>query len=208
MKLTHGWILMGCLACMISLGCSDDDKSRTVLDTEKWVGGACTCEGDGCEILGIPMPVPAEGTTANLIGCDNLPDIDGSAKVCLRTIDEVLKDIAPPVYFPAGYCAISAVGCTPADPKGESTCETIRYGNVDKLTKCPAGTTLLEGVFDYKILGNDLVITNKTCVKNCNTDADCNVAGEVTCIDDDGAHYCYNEKNFKFMNRGHSTKEF
>ena len=204
MKLNHGWILMGCLTCLISLGCSDDDQSRTVLDTEKWVGAPCICKGTGCEILGIPMPVPTNGLAADLVGCDNIPENEGSAKVCLRTIPQEAADIAPPAYFPAGYCTLSAVGCQ----GDESICSMVRYGDESKMSSCPKGTSLLESTFDYSILGMDVVITNKTCAKNCNTNDDCNGDGEISCIEADGAKFCYNEKNFEFMNRGYSATVF
>ena len=71
-----------------------------------------------------------------------------------------------------------------------------------------AGTTLLESVFDYSLMGKQTVITNKICAKNCETNADCNEAGEVECIEKDNAKFCYNRKNFEFMNRGYSVKQF
>jgi hypothetical protein len=42
-------------------------------------------------------------------------------------------------------------------------------------------------------------LTNKTCTKMCNTDADCNTAGEVSCLEKNGVKICQNAKNFEFM---------
>ena len=207
MKLHHGLLLMGLLAGLVSLPACYDEQKNTIVDKDKWIGAPCTCEGNGCDIFGVPLPVPTvEGTTATLIGCENVEPMDnGSRQVCLRTIPAEMATTAPPVYFPAGYCTLSAVGCS----GDEDMCKLASYGNVDTMTSCPAGTSMLISTFDYTLLKQfPVVIVNKTCVKTCETDDDCNVAGEVSCMEHEGHKFCYNEKNFEFMNRGSHSIQF
>ena len=206
MKLHHGLLLIGLLASTFGLSACQDEKA-TIVEKDHWIGAPCTCEGNGCDIFGVPLPVPSEGTTANLIGCDNLEEtqIPGARKVCLRTIPAEMAMTAPPVYFPAGYCTLSAVGCT----GDEDMCKLASYGNVDEMTSCPVGTTRIKSTFDYTLLKDfPVVITNITCAKNCESDDDCNMAGEVSCIEDHGNKFCYNAKNFEFMNRGFHTTQY
>ena len=202
------------LASSMSLvACSDDDKNEnegdpSVRSIDKWIGSPCSCEGSGCQALGIPLPTPTEGK-GTIKGCDNvdLAGIEGAKLVCLQTIDaSKFEALAPPTYFPEGYCAISAVGCEYADevnengePKKTNMCGTAAYGEVGSFTKCPTGSVMIESVFNYGIVGSKSVITNKTCAKACNSDKDCNESGEMSCLDRNGVKFCYNESNFEFM---------
>ena len=165
----------------------------TVSTETQWIGAPCRCTGDSnqCTMLSIPLP-----TGKPIEGCDNVPakDFPAAELVCLTTIDEVYASVAPPTYFPAGYCSLSAVNC-----EGASVCSMVSYGDVDALVACPKGSALLESVFEYTIMKEVVTITNKTCVKNCRTDADCNKDGEISCLNKKGAKFCYNEKNFDFM---------
>jgi hypothetical protein len=207
MKLNH-WFWAGIMAgALLAAGCSDDDGEKndnaggenTVVDTQNWIGNACSCESstaDECEMMGVPLPSPkGEG---KITGCDNVDAsaIAGGANVCLRTITGAAALVAPETYFPQGYCAISAVGC-----EGSKTvCEMVNYGDVKTMVSCPAGSTLLESKFSFKILASSVIITNKTCARNCNTNADCNEAGEMTCMQLDKAKFCYNQKNLDMKN--------
>ena len=205
MKLRHGCLILGLLTGLMTISC-DDDETATIITKDNWIGNACTCTGAGCAIFEVPLPVPDLSIgPAEVKGCENVEaNIEGAVSVCLRTIPKEMATTAPPVYFPDGYCTLSAVGCT-----GDAgMCEIASYGDVDKMTSCPKGTTLLESVFDYSLMGKQTVITNKICAKNCETNADCNEAGEVECIEKDNAKFCYNRKNFEFMNRGYSVKQF
>jgi hypothetical protein len=168
---------------------------KTINTQDQWIGAPCSCSGSGCEAMGVPLPAPTKNATIN--GCDNIdvPTYPGGALACLTTIT---SDLAPAVYFPAGYCAISAVGCKKKSGIGD-LCGTIAYGDASKLTTCPSGSALVESVFDQKILLATHTLTNKTCTKMCNTDADCNTAGEVSCLEKNGVKSCQNAKNFEFM---------
>lgn len=170
------------------------EKAPDPIPETEWIGNACHCEGEGCTVFGIPLPAPTNAAT--IYGCSNvdITDAEGGISVCLQTIPENQAETAPPTYFPAGYCAISAVGC-----EGSSLCSVVAYGDANSMTSCPAGSTLLASTFDYEILGTNATITNKTCVKSCETNEDCNVDGEISCIEKLGAKFCYNEKNFSFM---------
>ena len=220
MKLNK-WLLAGMMAgVLLAAGCSDDDDKNagnsgntpgtntpgtqdeiTVVDTANWIGAACDCESssaDECEMFGVPLPKP-EGN-GKIVGCDNvdISAINGGEKVCLRTIAGTATSVAPETYFPKGYCAISAIGCEGK----KSICDMVRYGDANALTRCPAGSTLLESTFSFNIMGTStVVITNKTCARNCKTDADCNVDGEMTCIQHDKSKFCYNQKNLDMKDK-------
>ena len=202
MKLNK-WLLAGIMAgALLAAGCSDDDDEKndgagggnTVVDTQNWIGNACSCESssaDECEMFGVPLPKPSGN--GKIVGCDNVDaaPIEGGAKVCLRTIEGDAAKVAPATYFPQGYCSISAIGC-----EGGKICQMVAYGDASKMTTCPAGSTLLESRFEFKIIVDNVIITNKTCAKNCKTDADCNVDGGMTCMTKGNAKFCYNQKNF------------
>ena len=205
-------ILMGAL---VAAGCDSDDNDNNgddgnnngdavkTVDTANWIGTACECVGDGCYALDVPLPAPTGN--AMIKGCTNVDAsaIDGGVKVCLRTISEDYKASAPTTYFPQGYCAISSVGC-----KGGSICQMAAYGDAAKMDKCPEGSTLIESIFDYSIMGNNVKITNKTCARSCNTDADCNVDGGMTCMTKGKAKFCYNQKNFDGTTNDYTATPF
>lgn len=187
-------ILLATSLCFAACSDDDDDKDPSVRDIDKWIGSPCTCEGEHCKIGEIQLPAP-QGN-AQIIGCENidLTGIEGGVLACLPTISQQLATTAPPTYFPQGYCTISAVGC-----EGSSVCNLASYGDVEKLNKCPTGSVMITSVFDYPIMDQPSVITNKTCAKTCNTDADCNTAGAMSCIKKGGYRFCYNLSNFEFM---------
>ena len=217
MKLNN-WLLAGMMAgALLAAGCTDDDDNKgnggnapagpqTVVDTPNWIGTACECVGDGCTMLDVPLPAPT--SNAMIRGCAevNASDVEGGVKVCLRTIEERFKETAPTTYFPQGYCAISAVGCEGAG--AESICSMASYGNAAALTRCPAGSTLIESVFDYSIMGKNVKITNKTCARSCKTNADCNEAGEMTCMSKGEVKFCYHQKNFDGTTNNYTVTPF
>jgi hypothetical protein len=189
------------LACEANQVCGVDEagnpacvKNVVPPPETQWIGNACQCEGEGCAVLGIPLPVPQGNGT--IVGCENvdITEAEGGVVACLQTIPKSQAMTAPPTYFPQGYCAISAVGC-----ENSSMCSFVAYGDAENMNSCPHGSTLVASVFNYSIVGTPAKITNKTCVKTCQTDADCNTAGEMTCIEKQGARFCYNVKNFEFM---------
>ena len=200
------WIWAGVMAgVLFAAGCSDDDDeggTLNVVDTAKWIGHDCQCVGDGCTASGVPLPSPTGN--AMVTGCTavDASDIAGGDKVCLRTIGENFKLVAPTTYFPEGYCSISAVGCEPLEPNAESICGQASYGDVTAMNRCPVGSTLIEFTFDTEIMYKKVRITNKTCARSCNTDADCKQMrekdGDLTCMQKGKAKFCYNEKNFVF----------
>ena len=189
---------------LCEFGC--DDESHACKDApdpeikEKWIGSTCTCEGEGCKLEGIPLPAPAENGTIQ--GCDNVEtDIPGAANVCLRTVPNEYGTITPPLYFPAGYCALASSECT-----GSDFCSSLNFGDVSKMTSCPKGSTLLEATFHYSIVGQASTITTKICAQSCLSDTDCH--GEMKCITKDSAHFCYDESNFEFMDEGYTATSF
>lgn len=186
-------------ACDKSQVCGTDEAGKPACVTPpppetNWIGNGCVCEGEGCAMMDIPLPVPTKNGV--IVGCENvsIEGTEGGLLACLQTIPKSKATTAPPTYFPDGYCAISAVAC-----EGSGLCSFVTYGDAAALTTCPSGSTLVASVFVYNILGTPATITNKTCVKSCQSDADCNTEGQMTCIEKNGANFCYHEKNFEFM---------
>lgn len=174
-----------------ALTACDDETGSYVNGND--VGSPCSCEGEGCAIGEIPLPHPTKGT---IVGCENvdMTGITGGELVCLQSISQDASNIAPPTYFPQGYCAISAVSCT-----GNTFCAMASYGSVETFDRCPAGHVLIDSTFQYAIMEKDSVIVNKTCVKSCESNADCNGDGEIYCLKREGHRFCYNENNFDFL---------
>lgn len=194
------WMIGSLVAAALFLAaCSDDDNNNAgnenIVSTSNWIGSPCTCEGSGCDILNVPLPSPNEGGVIK--GCENIDatGITGGKLVCIRTIIPDLAAFAPTVYAPKGYCSISAVKAVMDE--NQALAEMANYGDTDTFTTCPAGSAMLESTFDYNLVGSAAVITNKTCVKRCAQDSDCNVDGEMTCLNKDGHQFCYNEENLK-----------
>ncbi len=172
-------------------GGNNNNNSFTPNSEEQWLGAACACDGSKewpCDRVGIPVPSGSPVT-----GCDNVTDVPGAQRICLRTIDEEVKITAPPTLFPEGYCALGAVECT-----GSNLCKMANYGNVDDFISCPEGSALLGTDFDYELMGDPVQIRARTCVKRCNTDADCRPDDQITCIERNNVKFCYNEFNFKY----------
>ena len=171
---------------------------------DKWIGSPCECTPDdpdktnGCMIGTIPLPSPIEGDgiTGSIKGCENLSadGYPGAKVVCFRTISKDSASMAPPVYFPSGYCTLSAVGCD-----GSTFCSTAAYGDVKQMDTCPKGTVMMKAPFNYAIMGDFSKIEDKLCLKSCKEDSDCNPEGEVYCVEREGLKFCYNETNFEFL---------
>lgn len=197
MKLHHITLALLAAASFCAACDSDDDNSSS---KEQWIGAPCHCEGDGCSAVGVPLPAPVIDKNGNLtgtiVGCDNVSvdGIEGARVVCLQNLSEY-ENLAPPTYFPSGYCAISAVSC-----KNNIFCSSAEYGDPTKMNTCPEGTVLIESTFEYNIADMDAAtILNKTCAKACESDADCNVDGEMSCLNKDGHKFCYHEKNIQLL---------
>ncbi len=189
------WAMLGLSLGICAVGCSDDGYTN-----DHGLGAPCTCEGDGCAVMGIPLPVPVNDSTVSgqIVGCENVDTtgMTGGVVACLRTIAGDAAIMAPPVWAPKGYCTYSAVK---TQMENERFAQMATYGDADALTACPKGSTLLESTFDYEIVGQQAVVLNKTCARSCTSDSDCNGDGEMTCITKGNARFCYNEENFKFM---------
>lgn len=157
------------------------------------IGDPCTCEGIGCDAMGVPLPAPIDGL-GKIVGCEKVDatGIEGAKAVCLRTIDAKYSALSPTVYAPKGYCSLSAVS---AEMENETFKQLVEYGDAASFDKCPEGSALLSSTFDYTILMNAAKITNKTCVKLCRDNSDCNVDGEMECLERKGVKFCYNETN-------------
>jgi len=190
-----------CLAAVLGFTACDDDSddnknggstvTPTINNQDMWIGASCECTGDNCETMGIANP-----SGSPISGCMNMPEWEGAQRVCLRTIE--VKEVAPRTKFPQGYCALGAINCT-----GTNLCQFANYGDYDKMTSCPSGSAMLVSEFDYELYGEPAHIKNKTCAKLCETDADCNKDGEISCLSRNGVKFCYND--FTFTDTGEPT---
>ena len=206
-------VAMMAVSALALNSCKDDDDdnggdgtpARTdIVTLDKWIGSPCTCEGEGCTAVGaVAMPYPidtdGDGTPDGTIkGCENIDTKnlpEGSVVACIQSIDPNLSATAPVTYFPQGYCAVAAVGCS-----GSTFCKMARFGDVGKMTSCPAGTVFIAAPFKYTLMNPpEASILDAICAKACNTDADCNQAGEMSCLNKNGHKFCYHEKNFEFL---------
>ncbi|MBQ9394647.1 MAG: hypothetical protein IJU23_03890 [Proteobacteria bacterium] len=190
-------------SALLSAACDSDDEKT------QWIGAPCHCEGAGCEAVGVPLPAPVidkDGNmTGTIVGCDDvsLDGIEGARIVCLQNLT-AHENLAPPTYFPQGYCAISAVSC-----ENNFFCSSAEYGDPTKMTTCPKGTVLIESTFEYDIAGmGDATIFNKTCAKACNSNDDCNTAGDMSCLNKNGHKFCYHEDNIKLLGNNVKYTDF
>ena len=162
--------------------------------TEEWIGASCACEGNGCVTLGVPVP---NGGT--IVGCDNVPtDLTGAELVCLRTY---VGEGGTKTYFANGYCSLMSVACTGSDV----ICTPATMGDHTAMTRCPAGSAMVESTIDVNVIIFDATVSNKTCALRCESDADCRLGetdpvlndapSQYACVDGGTAKFCYDPRN-------------
>jgi hypothetical protein len=161
---------------------------------EDYLGSDCTCEGTGCEQMGVPKP--AGGT---IVGCDGMPEEwPGAAAVCLRSYS---GESANQTYFANGYCSLMATSCT-----GESfICNSATFGEYDNMTACPAGTVMIQDSQHVDVIGLTAEVSNKTCALGCTDSSQCrpgeidpvwsDAAAQYQCVDKGGVRFCYDPRN-------------
>lgn len=190
-------VLASVLMGFVCVSACDDSSDGDASSFASGIGDPCTCENltdeEACALFSIPIPSP-DPEKAKIAGCEavDMTGIEGGKIVCLRTISKEYKAFAPTVYAPKGYCTISAVG---AEMDNDAFKAMTEYGEISSFKACPSGSAMLESKFDYSIMGNAAKITNKTCVKLCDSDADCNTDGDMTCLEKKGVKFCYHETN-------------
>ena len=120
----------------------------------RFLGSACSCEGDGCfDPTTGTIPVPNGGT---IIGCDAMGDLAGAEEVCLRSYEGML---ATNTYFANGFCSLMATQCTGA----ALICDSAVFGVYADMTACPAGKVMISFSQDVSAMGQDATIDNKIC---------------------------------------------
>lgn len=163
-------------------------------DENQWVGSGCTCSGEGCEQMGVPVP---NGGTIS--GCDDVPtDWTGAEKVCLRTYE---GDVANNTYFANGYCSLMAVAC-----EGTALiCNNAVMGDYDNMLECPEGTIMVTDTVLVNVMGSEATIQNKNCVIPCEETGDCredeldpvldNAPTQYECMEKDSIKFCFDPRN-------------
>ena len=182
----------GCVDTGQSAGGDADGDGDT--DEGGWIGAPCSCAGDGCDQMG--MPVPTGGTIS---GCEGVPgDWTGAELACLRTN---ASGVGEPSWFANGFCTVMAVEC-----EGASTiCDGSDVGSFDSMTACPAGSALITGSVELTVMGQTATITSKLCAPSCDDVGECRedetdpaLDGEPSqyeCHELDGARFCYDPRN-------------
>lgn len=163
-------------------------------DAGGWLGAPCTCTGDGCEQLG--MPVPTGGV---IEGCDGVPtDWTGGDLACLRTN---ASGVGPPSWFANGFCALMAVQCEGS----AAICDGGDVGDFDALVACPVGAALITGSAEISVMGQSATLTSKLCAPRCEGAGECReeeadpaldgAASQYTCHALQGVQFCYDPRN-------------
>lgn len=213
MRLASVLTLIMTFAWMAFSGCSPDntDKDRCggdfafidggCVDTsvedpngDGWLGAPCTCTGEDCETMG--MPVPTGGTIA---GCENVPvPWTGAELGCMRTN---ASGIGPESWFANGFCALMAVACDGDD----TLCADGNVGDIAAMTGCPTGSAMISGTGELSVMGMSATLTTELCAPLCETNDDCRVGetdpaldgdpSQYECHELDGVSFCYDPRN-------------
>jgi len=172
----------------------DDDSP---IDKDRWIGSACSCEGDLCTVAG--APTIHRGT---IIGCEAVPkEWPGALLGCMRTSDNMATiEGAPDYYYAKGFCTLIAVNCT----GDEGICNSANRGDFELMISCPEGTAMVTVQEDFFILSLHALIEQKLCVPLCEKNADCRIdeyddvrdePGQYQCLENDGVEFCYDSRN-------------
>jgi hypothetical protein len=173
-------------------GCIDTSATGTDgdADIDNWLGAPCACTGEGCDMMG--MPVPNGGT---ITGCENVPvPWTGAELGCMRTNTSAL---GPESWFANGFCTLMAVDC-----QGDATlCAQATVGDIEAMNDCPVGSAMLSGSGEIETV----TLTTEVCVPLCESDDDCRtgetdpeLGGEPSqyeCYELDGVKFCYDPRN-------------
>lgn len=173
---------------------SDGNTDGDTIDKRNWIGSACSCEGDGCRIAGVPTE--HRGTA---VGCDEVPkDQPGALLGCLQSYE---GDITYNFYYAQGFCTLLSVGDCSGD---ENICLAIPAGDFEAMVSCPKNAVLITLRRELSSQGLHAEFSTKYCAPACDQDADCRVEafddflnepGRYQCIDKDGVKFCYDPRN-------------
>jgi len=175
---------------------ADGDGDDSGAATPKWIGASCSCTGDGCAVMG--MPIPTGGT---ITGCENVPTgVAGTVLACMRSYS---GDTSTSTYFANGYCTLTATKC-----QGNATlCQMAQVGSYDAMTGCPAGSVMLSSSGQLDTPAGSATIDSKMCTASCVKNGDCrdgetdpvfdNEKTQYQCMKKDGKAFCYDPRNLK-----------
>lgn len=160
-------------------GNSDDEDTcdSSCISNDQHIGAACHADGVGADEV--------DYTAGTIVGCDNVPaTFGGCVRACLRSIDPGFSQ--PLVHNPGGYCTLLAIKC-----EGGIACSFAPTpGDFDTCTACPAGYTMEEVVTNAA----GSTITSRSCLKTCETQADCRWRQWDSRFDEWGQYECLQGK--------------
>jgi hypothetical protein len=172
---------------------ADTDVDGNVAQGQ-WIGSACSCTGQGCDQMGVPVP---NGGTIE--GCDDVPtDWTGGDKACMRSYG---GDFANNTYFANGYCSLMATAC-----EGDSLiCDSAVMGDFAAMTECPAGTVMIQDTQEVTVMTATATLQNKNCAITCTGAGQCredevdpvfnDEPTQYECIDKNGVQFCFDPRN-------------
>jgi hypothetical protein len=182
-------------------GCIDTAATDTDVDSDTdadggtggWLGAPCTCEGDDCEFMGMPM-----ANAGTIEGCGGVPlPWTGAILACMRTN---ASGVGPPAWFANGYCTLAAVDCTGS----ETVCNLAQSGSYADMTTCPEDSALVTGTIEVNLLGG-ATLESKMCAPLCEVDGDCRTGetdpllgdepSQYSCAEIDGVKFCHDPRN-------------
>ena len=160
------------------------------------IGAPCSCTGDGCAIMGMPIP-----TGGAIVGCDDVPKSwPGAVLACMRSYN---GDSSTSMYFANGFCTLEASQC-----QGSTTvCQMAQVGSYADMTGCPKGSVMLTASGQVSTPAGNATIDNKMCAPSCSGNGDCrdsetdpvfnNEKTQYQCIDKNGTRFCDDPRNLK-----------
>lgn len=188
----------------------DTDTADTNADSgtsdaggDQGIGLSCSCQGEGCEQMGVPVP-----NGGDMVGCSDVPSgWLGAELVCLRSY---VGEMTTNTYFANGFCSLMAVSCVGND----MLCAGAIMGDHGAMVACPAGTVLIQGSEVLEVMSMSATLDSKRCAPVCEGEDDCrggehdSVLDEATqyqCIDEQGVRFCYDPRN---LPSGYTVEEF
>jgi len=180
--------------CIDTAAPGPDGDADADSDADGWLGSPCSCTGDGCDQMGMPIP-----TGGLIVGCSDVPtDWTGAVPACLRTN---ASGVGPESWFANGFCTLMAVECD-----GDATlCDGNDVGMFDLMVECPAGSALITGSAELSVMGMSATLTSKLCAPSCEGEGQCRedetdpdldgAATQYQCHELDGVQFCYDPRN-------------
>ena len=180
-----------------------DTDTDTIVDPEQWIGSSCSCDGEECDQMGVPLP-----NAGTIVGCNDVPaGWTGADRVCMRSYT---GGYSYDMFFANGFCSLMAVDCT----GDEAICNGAAMGDYGAMAECPAGSALIDGPQDVQVMSLSATLDTKLCAPICEGDEDCRTGehdpildetAQYQCVDEQGVKFCYDPRS---LPAGYTVEEF